>query len=123
MFHVISLLVIPLIYSVYLGIAEAPRDLAIERARNRRDGQDISYVVGEMENELAIARLAHRDMLDTAAAVEPGPHATNRVMIARAILTGSVIRSVERAMEVAGGAAFYRDDSNPVTATLEPIAT
>jgi alkylation response protein AidB-like acyl-CoA dehydrogenase len=109
LFHVISLLAIPLIYSVYLGIAEAARDIAIERARNRREGQDIAYLVGEMENELAAARFAHRDMLEAAATVEPGPHATNRVMIGRAILAGSAIRSVAKAMEVAGGAAFYRD--------------
>jgi alkylation response protein AidB-like acyl-CoA dehydrogenase len=71
-FHVISLLAIPLIYSVYLGVAEAARDIALDRARGRRDGQDVSYVVGEMENELATARFAHRDMLEAAATVEPG---------------------------------------------------
>jgi alkylation response protein AidB-like acyl-CoA dehydrogenase len=109
LFHVISLLAIPLIYSVYLGIAEAARDIALERGRSRRDGQDISYLVGEMENELAAARFAHRDMLDAAAAAKPGEQATNRVMIGRAILARSAIRSVEKAMEVAGGAAFYRN--------------
>jgi len=109
LFHVISLLAIPLIYSVYLGIAEAARDIALERGRRRRDGQDISYLVGEMENELAAARFAYRDMLDAAATAEPGEQATNRVMIGRAILARSAIRSVEKAMEVAGGAAFYRN--------------
>jgi len=108
LFHVISLLAIPLIYSVYLGIAEAARDIALGRARSRHDGQDNSYLVGEMENELATARFAHRDMLD-AAAGEPCEQATNRVMTGRAILGHSAIRSVEKAMEVAGGAAFYRD--------------
>jgi len=109
LFHVISLLAIPLIYSVYLGIAEAARDIALERGRSRRDGQDIPYLVGEMENDLAAARFAHRDMLDAAATAEPGEQATNRVMIGRAILARSAIRSVEKALEVAGGAAFYRD--------------
>ena len=46
-----ALLAIPLFYSVYLGIAEAARDIALERARSRRDGQDISSLVGEIENE------------------------------------------------------------------------
>lgn len=109
LFHVISLLAIPLIYSVYLGIAEAARDIAVDRARSRRDGQDIAYLVGEMENELAKARLAHRDMLDAAATAEPGEQTTNRVMTGRAILARSAICSVEKAMEVAGGGAFYRD--------------
>jgi alkylation response protein AidB-like acyl-CoA dehydrogenase len=109
LFHVISLLAIPLIYSVYLGIAEAARDIALERARGRRTGLDISYLVGEMENELAIARFAYRDMLEAAASEEPGEHATNRVMAGRAILARAAIGSVDKAMEVAGGAAFYRE--------------
>jgi alkylation response protein AidB-like acyl-CoA dehydrogenase len=109
LFHVISLLAIPLIYSVYLGIAEAARDIALERARSRRDGQDVSYLFGELENELATARFAHRDMLDAAATAEPSEQTTNRIMAGRTILARSVIRSVEKAMEVAGGAAFYRD--------------
>jgi alkylation response protein AidB-like acyl-CoA dehydrogenase len=109
LFHVISLLAIPLIYSVYLGIAEAARDIALERARRHRDVQDVSYLVGEMENELATARFAHHDMLDAAATAEPSEQTTNRVMTGRAILARSAIRSVEKAMEVAGGAAFYRD--------------
>lgn len=109
LFHVISLLAIPLIYSVYLGVAEAARDIALERACSRRAGQDMSYLVGEMDNELATARYAHHDMVDTAATIEPSEQATNRVMTGRAILARSAIRSVEKAMEVAGGAAFYRE--------------
>jgi len=109
LFHVISLLAIPLIYSVYLGVAEAARDIALERARNRRNGQDVSYLVGEMENELTTARFAYQDMLEAAATAEPNEQATNRVMAGRAILARSAIRSVEKAMEVAGGVAFYRD--------------
>jgi alkylation response protein AidB-like acyl-CoA dehydrogenase len=62
-----------------------------------------------LENELAIARFAHRDMLDAAATAEPSKQTTNRIMAGRTILARSVIRSVEKAMEVAGGAAFYRD--------------
>jgi acyl-CoA dehydrogenase len=109
LFHVISLLAIPLIYSVYLGIAEAARDIALERARSRRDGHDISYLVGEMDNAIATARFAHRDMLEAAAKEEPGEQATNRVMTGRAILARAAIGSVDKAMEVAGGAAFYRE--------------
>jgi alkylation response protein AidB-like acyl-CoA dehydrogenase len=109
LFHVISLLAIPLIYSVYLGIAEAARDIALDRARRRCDVQDVSYLVGEMENELATARFAYHDMVDAAATAEPGEQTTNRVMTGRAILARSAIRSVEKAMDVAGGAAFYRD--------------
>jgi alkylation response protein AidB-like acyl-CoA dehydrogenase len=108
LFHVISLLAIPRIYSVYLGIAEAARNIALERARSRGGGQDIFSLVGEMENELATARFAHRDMLEAAATEEPGEHATNRVMTGRTILARAAVGAVGKAMEVAGGAAFYR---------------
>jgi hypothetical protein len=97
---VISLPAIPLIYSVYLGIAEAARDIALERGRSRRDGHDISYLVGEMDNALATARFAHRDMLEAAAKEEPSEQATNRVMTGRAILARAAIGSVDKAMEV-----------------------
>jgi acyl-CoA dehydrogenase len=43
------------------------------------------------------------------AATEPGEQSTNRVMTGRAILARAVVHSVEKAMEVAGGAAFYRE--------------
>lgn len=109
LFHVISLFAIPLIYSVYLGLAEAARDIAIQRCRNSRETRDLPHLVGEMENELAAVRLAHRDMLDAAATEQPGKQTTNRIMTGRAILGRSVIRSVEKAMKVAGGVAFYRD--------------
>jgi acyl-CoA dehydrogenase len=71
LFHVISLLAIPLIYSVYLGIAEAARDIALERARGRGDGQDISYLFGEMDNALATARFAHAICLNQPQATSP----------------------------------------------------
>ena len=109
LFHTISLVAIPLIYSVYLGIAEAAHDIAVERARSRRNSDAAARVIGEVENELATARLAHRDMIEAPATAEPGAQTTNRVMIGRTILARSAIRSVEKAMEATGGAAFYRD--------------
>ena len=48
-------------------------------------------------------------MLETAARQQPSEQATNRVMTGRAILASSAIRTVDKAMEVAGGAAFYRE--------------
>jgi hypothetical protein len=52
--HVAATNVFQIVYSVYLGIAEAARDLAIQRTRERERGNtDVCYLVGEMENELA----------------------------------------------------------------------
>jgi acyl-CoA dehydrogenase len=48
-------------------------------------------------------------MIRDAGSGNPGPQATNRAVIGRAIAGQAAIRTVERAMEVAGGASFYRD--------------
>lgn len=70
--HLVSMIAFPIIYGVYLGIAEAARDLAIERARRKSGDPDLGYLVGEMENALAAARLAHADMVTAACTLEPG---------------------------------------------------
>ncbi len=107
--HVASANAFPIVYSVYLGIAEAARDLVVRRVRERgRSDADVCYLVGEMENELATARLAHADMVATAANAEPGPETTNRIMIGRTLAGRAAIRTVDKAMEVLSGAALYR---------------
>jgi|GEM_PF-7013022 alkylation response protein AidB-like acyl-CoA dehydrogenase len=47
-------------------------------------------------------------MFAAAALNDPGLATTNRVMIGRTLLTRGAIKTVESAMEAAGGAAFYR---------------
>jgi len=108
LFHIISMLAIPLIYSAYLGVAEAARDRAIGLAAQRRRDGHLLQAIGEMENALAAARLAHADMVAAGATDAPGPVTTNRVFIARSILARAAVGTVESAMQVAGSAAFYR---------------
>ena len=110
LFHLYACIIpLPLIYAVYLGVAEAARDQALGPARQRADDPGLVNLVGEMENELAAARMAHRDMVAAAAGCEqPGPEITNRILIARTLTGRAAIRVVERAMEIAGGAAFFR---------------
>jgi alkylation response protein AidB-like acyl-CoA dehydrogenase len=99
----------PLIYAVYLGIAEAARDAALALVRKRPEDPGLPYLVGEMENELATARMAHRDMVEAAdGCEEPGPETTNRIIVGRTLVGRAVIRVVEKAMEAVGGGSFYR---------------
>ncbi len=107
--HVAIMLAIPLVYSVYLGIAEAARDIAVERARSRSADDMLCCLVGEMEDELAAARLARADMVAAGAASEPGRDTTDRITIGRTLVGRAAIRTVEKAMEVVGGASIYRD--------------
>jgi alkylation response protein AidB-like acyl-CoA dehydrogenase len=99
----------PIVYGVYLGIAESARDLAVRRTRERgRNDPETCSLIGEMENELATARLAHADMVATATSAEPGNETTNRIMTGRTLVGRAAIRTVDRAMEVMGGAALCR---------------
>ncbi len=107
--HVVAMLVLPLIYAVYVGVAEAARALAIRQAAGRRHDGATQELVGRMENELATARMALRQMVDAAAGGRVGLETTNEVLIGRAVAGRAAIRSVEIAMEVAAGAGFYRD--------------
>ncbi len=108
LFHIISMIAIPLIYSVYVGIAEAARDLALRYASRRRGDHHLLNAIGGMENELAVARLALADMIAAASQNQPGPVVTNRVFTNRTLVARSAIATVEQAMQVAGGSAFYR---------------
>lgn len=108
LFHLISMIAIPLIYSVYVGIAEAARDRALGFAAKRRSDPHLLSLVGGMENELAAARLALGELIAAADTDQPGPAVTSRVFIARTLAARAAIETVELAMQVAGGSAFYR---------------
>lgn len=107
-FHIIAMIAFPLIYSVYLGVAESARDIALELARKRRPDPHVTQLIGRMETELRGAQMAHGAMLAAVRANKPGPETTNEVMIGRHLVASHAIASVELAMEAAGGAAFYR---------------
>jgi acyl-CoA dehydrogenase len=94
------------VFGCYLGVAEAMRDRAVAIAVKRiGTAEDI---VGEMDTELASARIAHRDMIEAAFTLEPGPNTLNRVFMDRTLVGRGVLRVAEHAMEAAGGSAFYR---------------
>jgi alkylation response protein AidB-like acyl-CoA dehydrogenase len=107
-YHLTVMIALPLIVSVYVGVAEAARDTALVRAKRKPDDLDVQINVGEMENELRNAQIAMESAIALAAAATPGPETTNEVLIRRALVGRSAIRAVEKALEVAGGAGFFR---------------
>jgi alkylation response protein AidB-like acyl-CoA dehydrogenase len=109
LFHIISMIAFPLIYSAYVGVAEGARAKALQVASKRHADDALVSLVGEMDNAFAGAVMALNDMIANAQAAAPGPDATNRCMIGRTLAGQGAIRTVERAMDVAGGASFYRD--------------
>lgn len=105
-FQTIATIAFPLIYAVYLGVAEGARDIAVNIAKSKP--QSDTTVAGRMDTELRAAQLAHRWMLDTVARNAPSADTVNEVMIGRTLVARHAIKAVELAMELAGGASFYR---------------
>lgn len=109
-FQVIATLAFPLIYAVYLGIAENARDIAINMVRGKTSSEHTIGLIGRMDTALRAAQLAHRWMLEVAAKNAPSAETVNEVMIGRSLVARHAIEVADLAMEVAGGAAFYRDN-------------
>lgn len=108
LFQIIATIAFPLIYSVYLGVAESARDIAIDMAKKRKPQPHVIDLAGRMETELAGARMAHASMLDAVHVNAPSAATVNQVMIGKQLMTRHAIAAVELAMELGGGASFYR---------------
>lgn len=107
-FHTIATIAFPLIYSVYLGVAEGARDIALELAKRKTPGRHAIDLAGRMDTELAGARLALDSMLAAVHLNAPSAATVNQVMIGRQLVARQAIAAVDYAMELAGGAGFYR---------------
>ncbi len=107
LFQIIATIAFPLVYAVYLGIAERARDIALGLAKKSPDRNAIQ-IAGRMETELMAARLAHAHMLATVRLNAPSAQTINDIMTARQLVGRHAIAAVEQAMELAGGAGFYR---------------
>lgn len=105
--HIVSLVAIPLIYSVYAGIAEAARTVAVAAAAKRKDAASVE-VAGTLDTELAATRMAYATMMAFAETAQPSAETSNAIFLYRALLARSAIRTVDLAMDLAGGASYLR---------------
>lgn len=106
--HVVAMVALPVFNAVYVGVAEAARDLALEAAKRRKDDRLVQAHAGEMENELTSAQLALARMIDIAMTAKPGVETTVETMCCRAILGRGTRATVDKAMDLAGGGSFLR---------------
>ena len=107
-FRLMQMIALPIILGCYVGVAEGMRDHAIAMAVKSPVNPDLVNIVGEMDTELAGARIAHTDMVTAASTLEPGMDTLNRIFMDRTLVGRAVLRVAERAMEAAGGSGFYR---------------
>jgi acyl-CoA dehydrogenase len=106
--HTVALVALPVIYSVFVGVAEAARDRALQLATRKKDDPLTAVLVGEMENQLVTAQIAQDSMIAMTAAARPGAETTSAVLCRRTIVGNAVTAAVQKALEVAGGPGFYR---------------
>ncbi len=108
--NVILTVAMPLIMSVYAGVAEAAAAIGGEQAKKRSSDPTAPYLLGELANWLTKVQLAADDLVRLAKDLnfEMSLDVTNAVLIRKTIVAEAVLSTVEKALEAAGGAGFYR---------------
>ncbi len=109
LFHHIFALAFPLVYSAYVGVAEGARTRALEIARDKPKTHALTIAAGRLENAFMQAEMSLDRMITIAETETSGPERTSRAAIAHTLTAQAAIATVERAMELVGGASFYRD--------------
>jgi acyl-CoA dehydrogenase len=108
LWHAVCSVAFPIVYSVYVGVAEAAREIAVAQVTRQGPSELSVLSVGELETELLGAQLALEKMIALADSSEPGPEETNLVLRCRTLCGDAALRTVERAIECVGGQFFYR---------------
>lgn len=109
MMHTVVIIALPVVYGAYLGAAEAARGIALRLAARRQDDPVLPLIIGELEREITTARVVFADAVQLAAKAKPGPETSAEMLTRRGIIGAALVKAVEKAMEVGGGAGFYRE--------------
>jgi alkylation response protein AidB-like acyl-CoA dehydrogenase len=109
-FNIVAMVAMPFIAGVYVGIADRATEIALGLAQKRANDPTVQWSVGEMLSAAMIAGTCH----DRAVALcdnfqfSPATELTSRVFMLKTHATEQAKKAVDRAMEAAGGAGFYR---------------
>ena len=109
-FSTIVAVAMPLIMSVYVGVAERAAKLAIDKARPRAEDPLAQLLNGELQNHLITAQMALSTMIDLAddLAFVPSEPLASEILARKTICAEAVIKTVEKALELSGGSGFLR---------------
>lgn len=108
--NVVVPVALPIFMAAYVGVAESAAAIAREKAKRKLGEEEIPYLLGEMENSLATAQMALDGMIEIANDYDftPSLEYANAVLIRKTLLVRAVIDTTEKALEAAGGAAYFR---------------
>lgn len=109
-FNVVLTVALPVVMSVYVGLAEAAAAIARSQARQRSGDPVMPYLLGELSSLLTTAQLALDDMVRRANDLDfvPALETADAILVRKVIVAKSVLATAEKALEIAGGAGFYR---------------
>jgi alkylation response protein AidB-like acyl-CoA dehydrogenase len=109
--NVVLTVAMPLIMSVYVGIAQKAAQLTIGRVRRKKNAKpQVPSMIGEMNNDLVSAQIQLDDMLRIAnnydfEAIDQNGH---DILTRKTNVANAAIRVVTKAMEIVGGEGFFR---------------
>jgi alkylation response protein AidB-like acyl-CoA dehydrogenase len=112
----------PLVMSVYAGVAESAVVVAHGLANNRQKDPSVPYLLGELANHLTTMQLAVDDMvrlandLDIVASLD----LTNTLLIRKTIAAEHALATVEKALEAAALGSTARRSLNGCYGTCTP---
>lgn len=109
-FSTIAAVAMPLIMSVYVGIAERAVEIAIEKSKPRAGDPLVQLLNGELQNKLISAQVALDSMITITDDLSfvPSEQLASAILARKTICADAVIATVEKALELAGGAGFLR---------------
>lgn len=109
---------LPLIMSVYVGLAEKAMELSIDLGkRNKRKHSHFNYMIGKMNNSLISARAQWLAMqaITNNFEVLPNENLSVDMVSYKTNIAEACMKTVQEAMEAAGGQSLYKKN------TLEKI--
>ncbi|MGD8862134.1 MAG: acyl-CoA dehydrogenase family protein [Myxococcales bacterium] len=112
--NVVLTVAVPIYTAAYVGLAEAAADEALQRARGQAEHGEppahAPYLVGELQNALMCAQLAGDALVENARDYdfEPELKRAERALRLKTLATSGVRATVDKAVELTGGAAYFR---------------
>jgi len=100
----------PIYMAPYVGIAERAAELTLDLVGKRPHDTALFQSLGELENLLATAQMAWREMvaITNDYDVAPTPDHASRMLVRKTITANAAKATVAKAMEVVGGSAYFR---------------
>jgi alkylation response protein AidB-like acyl-CoA dehydrogenase len=102
---------VPVFMAPYIGIAERAAALAREAVARRAPEPVLIQSLGELGNALTVAQMAFREMIEIANNFDfmPKTEDADRMLIRKTIAANAAIATVNKAVEVVGGTALFRN--------------